>query len=865
MLNEAMDEVVLVKGWKKGANWSFPRGKINQDEPDIDCAVREVYEETGYDIIAAGLMETESEKYIEMNLREQEMRLYVFKGIPMDTHFEPRTRKEISKIQWWKLTDLPTLRKKKQQEGKADDLAINANKFYMVAPFLPQLKKWINGQKKMEKARQSSQAPVTGAIDDDEETQGELTDAILGINRAPKNNEDDSVAESLQQLEDATSTSAPPVESADQAERKDLSQQLMAMLKGPITPKAVSEIQAPESGLNITETNDSSKSNSLLALLRGEAPKQQVQIQRTAVEQIIEPPLPPKSPAKDPCPPSPVSTLPPSPQTRISITHNPEPDVQSRAPQVRAIPPPKQPAQLIPRAIYPQQQRVPRRANPQQQVIAPYQRTGDPQFAQYAQTPGAQPRSIPPASQLPPPKLSTQSSTLLSLFKSSPSVKEKAVVDNHESSTNPVAEAAAAAGLPNFGKKLEAILNNDILRQSSSQEQPQVASVTTASPQNADVVVSEAPKALGVDKPKSEHRDKLLNLFRSTSVARANPTRSDAPQFLQLPSTPVELPALPSTPGHSREPSIKGNVTRKMSPEVTQKTPVRIEKRPRHDSTKLPKPSVFATVNGPLNVPQFDILAKITKDSKQAKTQNGHARPQKRSPITILARPRSSNDHISATNIQGQEAIESHLKQQKIPAPKLQPVTTPIKQPPAPDLTGHGFPPNSFHPKILRRPAHLEKLNEPSPIQPLPSPRHKGLMDISTTQSENHKESLLSLFSKPSPIASPISITPAPASVFDPTSLISPLIATPSPQEQAEAAFERLTKSVRAIGAAPQEDKIDFTPRQLSRVGSMNDKVAEIAKSRKGSGKHTPTTKTTTPIDKSFLLGYLENVAKGGR
>ena len=56
MLNQDMDQVVLVKGWKKGANWSFPRGKINKDENDLKCAVREVYEETGFDIQEAGLV-----------------------------------------------------------------------------------------------------------------------------------------------------------------------------------------------------------------------------------------------------------------------------------------------------------------------------------------------------------------------------------------------------------------------------------------------------------------------------------------------------------------------------------------------------------------------------------------------------------------------------------------------------------------------------------------------------------------------------------------------------------------------------------------------------------------------------------------
>jgi 8-oxo-dGTP pyrophosphatase MutT (NUDIX family) len=35
-------QCLLVKGWKAGASWSFPRGKRNKDEEDHTCAVREV-------------------------------------------------------------------------------------------------------------------------------------------------------------------------------------------------------------------------------------------------------------------------------------------------------------------------------------------------------------------------------------------------------------------------------------------------------------------------------------------------------------------------------------------------------------------------------------------------------------------------------------------------------------------------------------------------------------------------------------------------------------------------------------------------------------------------------------------------------
>ncbi|KAK0846940.1 mRNA-decapping enzyme subunit 2 [Friedmanniomyces endolithicus] len=148
LLDESMEKLVLVKGWKKGASWSFPRGKINKDEKDLDCAIREVYEETGYDLRAANLIPaTESEaKYIDVTMREQHMRLFVFRGVSEETYFEPQTRKEISKIAWYQVRDLPGFTKK--VKGGAEQAQHVAGKFYMVAPFLGPLKKWIQQQRR---------------------------------------------------------------------------------------------------------------------------------------------------------------------------------------------------------------------------------------------------------------------------------------------------------------------------------------------------------------------------------------------------------------------------------------------------------------------------------------------------------------------------------------------------------------------------------------------------------------------------------------------------------------------------------------------------------------------------------------------
>ncbi|EHK99509.1 putative mRNA decapping complex subunit 2 [Glarea lozoyensis 74030] len=179
MLNENMDSVVLVKGWKKGASWSFPRGKIAKDEDDLTCAVREVYEETGLELETAGLVPAERDvKSIEVNMRDQNMRLFVFRNVPMDTQFAPRTRKEISKIQWWPLSDLPAFRKKGNQQENMPNAS--PNKFYMVAPFLVHLRKWVIEQKKKDakqaKRTTSNQYLATANMENDdfltEEDQG---------------------------------------------------------------------------------------------------------------------------------------------------------------------------------------------------------------------------------------------------------------------------------------------------------------------------------------------------------------------------------------------------------------------------------------------------------------------------------------------------------------------------------------------------------------------------------------------------------------------------------------------------------------------------------------------------------------------
>ncbi|KAL1741869.1 Dcp2, box A domain-containing protein [Schizophyllum fasciatum] len=122
MLNGNMDKCVLVKGWKQNSAWSYPKGKINETEPILDCAIREVLEETGYDITE----KVDVHSCCEINVRGQQVSLYVVPGVPEDYPFETRTRKEIGDIKWFRLTDLPGWRK---------NSPINPKKFYLTQQF----------------------------------------------------------------------------------------------------------------------------------------------------------------------------------------------------------------------------------------------------------------------------------------------------------------------------------------------------------------------------------------------------------------------------------------------------------------------------------------------------------------------------------------------------------------------------------------------------------------------------------------------------------------------------------------------------------------------------------------------------------
>ena len=88
ILNEDLTQVLLCRGWKSGSSWGFPKGKMNEEEPMDLCAIREVEEETGFDITPY----MDSEHRIRKQIGSQSNTLFIIPHVPINTKFKPQVR-----------------------------------------------------------------------------------------------------------------------------------------------------------------------------------------------------------------------------------------------------------------------------------------------------------------------------------------------------------------------------------------------------------------------------------------------------------------------------------------------------------------------------------------------------------------------------------------------------------------------------------------------------------------------------------------------------------------------------------------------------------------------------------------------------
>ncbi|CAH8494350.1 unnamed protein product [Dicrocoelium dendriticum] len=135
ILDQYFEMLLLVQGFY-GNRWNFPGGKLNENETFIDCAAREVLEETGLDVeyrIIPSL-------YIDRNIGGTLRRAFIVEDMPRISRLQPCTCNEIEAITWFNLQDLPT---HAQDTNPMKKFNMRPNNFYMILPFMKQLKEYV--------------------------------------------------------------------------------------------------------------------------------------------------------------------------------------------------------------------------------------------------------------------------------------------------------------------------------------------------------------------------------------------------------------------------------------------------------------------------------------------------------------------------------------------------------------------------------------------------------------------------------------------------------------------------------------------------------------------------------------------------
>lgn len=97
------DGLVLLVHRPKYDDWTFPKGKAEDEEPDEACALREVREETGYECEL--LDELESTRYTDAKGRPKRVRWWHMRVV--DGEFSPSD--EVDEIRWLSHADAAQL------------------------------------------------------------------------------------------------------------------------------------------------------------------------------------------------------------------------------------------------------------------------------------------------------------------------------------------------------------------------------------------------------------------------------------------------------------------------------------------------------------------------------------------------------------------------------------------------------------------------------------------------------------------------------------------------------------------------------------------------------------------------------------
>lgn len=107
LLSADLMYVLLVQTYHAQGLWGFPKGKVEDEiEKPSECAIREVREETNYDITRF----INRDWYVESKWNNWNSsgytRLYIIPNVPMQRKFKARTTNEIQDSKWFRLSEL---------------------------------------------------------------------------------------------------------------------------------------------------------------------------------------------------------------------------------------------------------------------------------------------------------------------------------------------------------------------------------------------------------------------------------------------------------------------------------------------------------------------------------------------------------------------------------------------------------------------------------------------------------------------------------------------------------------------------------------------------------------------------------------
>jgi len=98
MFDQSFKHVVLVENAKN--RWGLPKGSCEKDETNEDGCIREVREETGYQLTIKDLKTSWKFLWYGKNIN-----YFIVHGIPLDTRFQPENKNEVLEARFFPLNE----------------------------------------------------------------------------------------------------------------------------------------------------------------------------------------------------------------------------------------------------------------------------------------------------------------------------------------------------------------------------------------------------------------------------------------------------------------------------------------------------------------------------------------------------------------------------------------------------------------------------------------------------------------------------------------------------------------------------------------------------------------------------------------